>query len=74
MVFDYSRLRGKIIEVYGSQAKFSHDMQLSEHSLSLKLAGKNSWKQKEMQRACDLLGVPYEEIPKYFFTVIVQSV
>ena len=38
-VFDYSKLRGKIKEVFGTQAKFAKAMGMSTVTLSAKLNG-----------------------------------
>lgn len=73
MSFDYSKLLGKIVEVYGTQQKFSDAMNLSERSISLKLNGKTGWKQSEIVQASNLLGIPAELISQYFFTQKVQS-
>ena len=72
MEFDYSKLLGKITEVYRTQSRFSKDMGLSERSVSMKLNGCRKWKQDETARACELLHIPFSEIPLYFFTVKVQ--
>ena len=39
MAFDYSKLRGKIIELFGTQACFAAAMGWSERTLSLKMNG-----------------------------------
>lgn len=72
MYFDYSKLRGRITEVFGTQQQFARKLGLSERSLSLKLNGKNSWSQAEIKAACDLLRIPVSELHLYFFTVVVQ--
>lgn len=73
MPYNYSALLGKITEVFGTQAKFSNAIGLSEHSVSQKLNGKIEWKQSEMEHACKLIGANTSEIPKYFFTIKVQN-
>lgn len=73
MTYDYSKLIGKIIEKYGKRAAFAKAMKLSEHSLSMKLNSKISFKQEEIVKACRLLGIDFSEIPVYFFAVRVQS-
>lgn len=67
MSYDYSKLRGKIVEVFGKNESFAPAMGMSERTLSLKLNSLRFWKQPEMEKACDLLGIPREEIPAYFF-------
>lgn len=74
MAFDYRKLRGKIVEKYGSQSVFSLVMGLSERTLSLKMNSKVPWKQKEICKAADLLGIPDSDIGDYFFTTRVQSI
>lgn len=73
MAFDYSKLRGKIKEVFGTQEKFADAMSMSTVTLSAKLNGRVNWTQAEMNLTCDLLGVPYEFIPILFFTKKVKS-
>lgn len=66
MCYDYSRLSGKIVEKYGTQYNFAIAMKLSERSLSLKLNGKVGWKDSEIWKAIQLLGIPVEKIHLYF--------
>lgn len=72
MVYDYSKLLGRITEKYGTQVRFSGAMGMSERSLSLKLNCKVPFKQPEITKACTLLEIADSDIPAYFFTVVVQ--
>ena len=36
-VFDYSKLRGRIVEMFGTQCKFAEANGISDRSMSLKL-------------------------------------
>lgn len=63
----YSKLRGKIKEVYGTQGKFAEAMQMDRSTLSLKLAGKSEWSRDEVETACILLKIPIDEVHEYFF-------
>jgi hypothetical protein len=74
MAFDYSNLNGKVVSKYGTQFRFAEAMGLSERSLSLKLNNKVQWKQMEIAKASDLLGIDKSDIPAYFFTLKVQSI
>lgn len=65
--FDYSKVRGKIKEVFGTQAAFAEALRMSPVSLSEKLNNKVQFTQKEIQTAVELLKLPKEEIPVYFF-------
>ena len=40
MAFNYSKLRGRIIEKYGSQSDFAKAFGCSDRTLSLKMNGK----------------------------------
>ena len=73
MAFDYSRLKGRIVEVYGTNAAFSKDMGWSERTMSLKMNGKVDWKQDEICKALGLLKLNMCDIQPYFFTLKVQS-
>jgi DNA-binding XRE family transcriptional regulator len=66
-VFDYSKLRGRIIEKFGSQSVFAKKIGLSERSLSKKMNNKVYFNQLEMEHSAKLLGIRIEDIPKYFF-------
>ncbi|HEM3496853.1 DUF739 family protein [Streptococcus suis] len=72
MVKDFSKLSGRIVEKFVTQSNFAVAMGLSERSISLKLNGKVSWKDDEIEKAIKLLELAVEDIPKYFFTRKVQ--
>ncbi len=69
MAYDYSKLKGKIIEVFSTQTVFAKKIGFSERTLSLKLNGKVDWKQSEIIKAINLLGINKDEIDIYFFTI-----
>lgn len=69
MPYDYAKLLGRIVEKVGTQSKFADKMGLSERTISLKLNGKVGWKQCEIAKACDVLGIQDHEIPAYFFAL-----
>lgn len=68
MGYDYSKLNGKIKEVYGTQAAFAEAMNMAQTSLSFKLNNKSEWSQDEMEKAMELLGIPRTSVRTYFFT------
>lgn len=74
MEFDYSKLRGRIIEVCGSQAAFANLMNMSERTLSLKLSCKRTWKQPEICRALEILKLSKDDIKEFFFETKVQNI
>lgn len=67
MAYDYSKLRGKIREVYGQQDEFACAMGMSPATLSKKLNNLSDWSRVEIDRACELLHIPHEEVHLYFF-------
>lgn len=73
MAFDYNKLRGRIVEKYGSQVEFAKAMNWSERTLSKKINGKIPWKQTDICSAIRLLGLSESDIQEYFFTVKVQK-
>lgn len=73
MKYDFSKLRGKIVEVFGKQEAFAKALGLSSRSLSLKLNNERYFKPTEISKAIELLGLSLSDIPEYFFTVEVQE-
>ena len=73
MAYDYAKLNGRIIEKCGTQAVLSERMWLYEITISMKLNNKIAFKQPEIQKALDVLGLASEEIQAYFFTLKVQN-
>lgn len=68
VAFDYNKLRGRIVEKYGTQSAFSEAMNMSNGSLTNKLASKSYFSADEIATACELLDVPAAEVSTYFFT------
>lgn len=73
MAFNYNKLSGKIVEVFGTRYKFAEAMEWSERTLSLKMSGKRPWNQPDICKAINLLNLVEEDIPTYFFTPKVQK-
>ena len=72
MAYCYDKLKGKIVEVFGTRKRFSDAMGISEVTITHKLQGKIQWKQSEILKACELLNIPLGDIPAYFFALKVQ--
>ena len=68
MVWDYSKLRGKIKEVCGTQDELAQKIGMGRVSLSKRLNNQLDFEQEEIFKTCDTLGIDYSEIPTYFFT------
>lgn len=74
MLYDYSKLDGKITEMYGTRGNFAKAMGMSERSLSLKMTCQRPWKDMQISKAVKLLNILQSEIGEYFFKLKVQSV
>ena len=72
MKFNYDKLLGRIVEVYGNQSNFAKDMKLSERSISFKLNNVRRWKDTEIKLAMKLLKIPESKVHLYFFNEQVQ--
>lgn len=70
MAFDFSKLRGRIIEKFGTCAAFAAAVNLPESSVSARLNNKVKIDSDEIMRWCqpDILDIPPEEIHVYFLT------
>jgi transcriptional regulator with XRE-family HTH domain len=68
MVWDYSKLRGKIKEKYGTQEAFASAIGISATSLSLKLNNEREFTQAEMNASIEALELPHAEVRSLFFT------
>ena len=66
-MYDYSKLKGRIVEICGNNEKFCIEIGLSTHSLSVKLNNKIDFRQREIYKACEVLDIPTCEIADYFF-------
>ena len=71
-LYNYNKLSGRIIEVFGTRYKFAEAMGWSERTLSLKMNGNRDWKQLDISKAIKLLNLTAEDIPLYFFNRNVQ--
>lgn len=68
MAFNFSKLRGLIVEKYGSCDKFAAAMGHSKVWLSSRLNNVVPWRASEIREAAALLGIAPEEIHVYFLT------
>ena len=68
VLFDYSKLSGRIKEKFGSQKAFAEQLGISEGSLSMKMAGNYYFNQAEIEKASRLLELEPGTVSTYFFT------
>ncbi|MDO4649180.1 MAG: DUF739 family protein [Eubacteriales bacterium] len=67
MPYRYDKLRGRIIEKYGSQKAFAKALGQSENSVSKKMNGSTGFSQADIIQWSELLGIEVREFPQYFF-------
>lgn len=73
MDFDYSKLKGRIIEKFGSIQAFAKAFGASMTSISQKLNNKVRWSSDDMIKVAELLDFKPEEISSYFFVLKVSK-
>lgn len=69
MSFNYNKLKGRIVEKFGTLDKFSDKTKMSATTIGRKLSGKSLWSQDEIIKACELLEIPMDEMTAYFFCI-----
>lgn len=73
MAFDYSKLRGRIVEKFGTIGSFAEAFGRSAVNISEKLNNKCDWSQADIIRAREILDIPRDEVLDYFFTEKVKE-
>jgi len=68
MAKTYNKIRGKIVEVFGSQREFAKAIGLSEQSVTAKLNGRTDLSQDDILKWADALNLEASDIGNYFFT------
>lgn len=67
MNYDYSKLKGRIKEKYGTQENFAKAIGKTQTTTSFKINGKRLWNQEEIIKAIELLDLSKDDIVEYFF-------
>lgn len=67
--FDYSKLKGKIIEMYGTQVEFIKEINMTEPTFIKKINSKGYFSQKEIVEILTVLKVEKttENVYNYFY-------
>lgn len=65
--YTYDKLRGRIIERFGSQGKFAEFLGISDVSVSKKMNGWVQFDQEDIVQWCEALDIPITEAGIYFF-------
>ena len=67
--YDYRKLRGRIIEQFGTYGAFYEKLDITDIQASKKLGGKAGFSQDDMVRWSGLLGADISEIGPLFCTL-----
>lgn len=67
VAMDYSKLRGKIKEVFGTEGAFAKAMGYNRCTISAKLNSQSEWTRTDIEKACGLLSIPFSGVEPYFF-------
>lgn len=68
MEYDYSKLRGRIIEKFGTIGNFQKHLNISNVVLSKKMNNRVRLSHDDITQWADLLEIPVDQIGVYFFT------
>lgn len=68
MILTYPKLKGRIVEKYGSQENFCEAVGLSSVSVSKKMTGQTGFSQKDILKWCELLDIDIKEIGDFFYS------
>lgn len=71
--FDYSKLKGRIVEKCDTQNNFSTKIGMSPQVLNKRLQGEVQFDSSEILRIAETLEIPKDEITEYFFTEKVEK-
>ena len=68
IMFETNKLRGRMVEIFGSQTAFCETVGCSKSFVSLYLQGKTSLSQDTIAKWSKALDIPSDELDAYFFT------
>lgn len=67
MRYEYRKLRGRITEIFGTQAAFALALGLSKNSVSKKLTGKTEFSQSDVEQWAKLLNIQRSDYGEFFY-------
>ena len=65
--YEYKKLRGRIVEKYGSLSAFCEHLDYSRVTVSNKMNGKYGFTQEDIETWAELLDIAPEDYGSYFF-------
>lgn len=66
-MYEYSKLRGRIVEKYRTFDAFAEALGVSRVTVSLKMNGKSGFSQEDIEEWSDKLDIRVSEYGAYFF-------
>lgn len=67
--FDYSKLKGRIIEKFRTLGNFAPVMDWTLVTQQKKMHNRVPWTQRDIMTACKALDISIDAIPEYFFVI-----
>lgn len=64
---EHQKLRGRIVEIYGSQGAFAKKIGKTEQCITAKLSGKTQFSQADIIAWSNALQINVDEVGVYFF-------
>ena len=65
---DHSKLKGRIVERYGTQHRFAEAFGISIVQMSAKMRNRSSFSVRDILKICKMLEIPTSQIGDFFFT------
>ncbi len=72
--YDYSELKARIAEKYGSMTKFASAMGCTKGAMSQKLTNRVEWSQGDILKAAELLEIPTDKIVSFFMVLKFRNI
>ena len=67
MSLKYAKLRGRIVEKFGTQDAFREQIGISKTAMSNKMTGKTGFSRDDIIKWCKLLSIDMQNVSDYFF-------
>lgn len=68
MAYRYDKLRGRIVEKFGSQSNFAKALETTTITVSNRMTGKTGFSQEDIELWSQMLDIEQSEYGAYFFT------
>lgn len=66
--YNYNKLKGKIVEIFGNIKNFSKSVGISTTTLYKKFSNNGYFNQTQIELISNILNIKQEDIGEYFFT------